>query len=324
MRKSIISLLCLCLYSYQSIGQTCCSAGAPLSNMITVDNTNQLLSFTLGYEYKGINLLIDNNQRLINDPRRRQGQNASLKTDYLLHERWALSATIPFLFQSRTTVSESESSLGLGDISLVTQYQVFQKEKLAIHLAAGLELPTGVVNHTGPSSIFLSPDMQSGSGTLDVLIGGSLFYDNFINSALAVSTEVLYKRNGTNENFASTDNFSGRRFGFGHETLASIGLRYQYVHSLGFFFPDLALKYRNSGPNREQTTDAAPNSGGNWLSLPVGFSFVPSLDKSIRVFAELPLIQNLSGLQITTSFTFGVQVRYSLQKKDNHQTIINL
>ena len=292
--------------------------------MITVDNTDQLLSFTLGYEYKGINLLIDNNQRLINDPRTRYGQNVSFKTDYILNERWALSATVPLIFQSRTTLSESESSFGLGDISLVSQYKLFQKEKLAIHLAAGLELPTGVVNHTGPSSIFLSPDMQSGSGTFDVLIGGSLYYDKLFHPALSLSTELLYKRNGTNENFAGTDNFSGRRFGFGHETLASIGLQYQYVHSIGFFIPDLAFKYRNGSPNREQATNAAPNSGGNWLSLPVGLSFVPDLDKSIRAFAEIPLLQNLSGLQITTSFTFGVQLRYSLQKKDTQQTIINL
>ena len=315
-----VLILIFCLYGGYALSQTCCSAGAPLSNLITVDNTDQQFSFTLGYEYKGINLLVDNNQRLVNDPRSRSGQNVSLKTDYVLNEHWAFSLSIPLIFQSRSTSSDEQTSIGLGDISLISQYKLLQKNDLSIFLAGGIELPTGLTGHTSTSSIFLSPDMQSGSGTFDLLIGASLFYDKLFTPALSTSLEFLYKRNGTNENFAGTDTFSGRRFGFGHETLAALGLSYQLVHRHGFFTPDLTLKYRRSTPNREQFVEA-PNSGGFWVSLPLGLSFQPDVDKSIRVFAELPIYQELSGLQITTSFTFGVQFRYSIQNEKINQKI---
>lgn len=303
------------IYKTKALSQTCCSAGAPLSNLITVDNTEHLLTFTLGHEYKGINLLVDNNTRLVNDPRTRFGQNLNLKTDYILGKHWAFSLSIPFIFQSRRTNSDEQSSFGLGDISLVTQYNLIQKDNLSIFLASGIELPTGLTGHTSTSSIILSPDMQSGSGTLDFLFGGSLFYNNLSNSPLSSSIEFLYKRNGTNDNFAGTDFFEGRRFGFGHETLLTLGFNYLLVHRLGFITPDLTLKYRHSTPNREQLIEA-PNSGGFWVSLPFGLSFQPDLDKSVRVFAELPLYQDLSGLQITTSFSVGIQLRYSLQKSE--------
>ena len=245
-------ILILTFWCNHLIAQTCCSAGAPLSNTVTIDNTDQLLSFTLGYEYKGINLLVDNNRRLENDPRSRSGQNVSFKTDYSLNDRWALSLSIPLIIQARITNSEEQSSSGLGDINLIGQYKLVQAKNLDIFLAGGVEFPTGKTAHTSISSIFLSPDMQSGSGTFDLLAGGSLIYDNKFSHAFLTTVEFLYKRNGTNENFAGTDNFQGRRFGFGHETLATIGLSYQLIHRLGLITPDLTLKYRHSTPNTEQ------------------------------------------------------------------------
>ncbi len=298
--------------------QTCCTAGAPMSNVISVHDGNaKSLAVTLSYEYKSINLLIDNDRRLQNDPRSRSGNNVSLKVDYVINPRWSISANLPLVYQSRKTVSEEQTSLGIGDLNLLTQYKLYHNENIKLFLAGGLELPTGVTTHKGPSGIFLSPDMQSGSGSIDVVLGTTLFRENFIFPFLSTSLELLYRRNGKNSGFASTDNFPGRRFGFGDEWISTIGFHYQIIGARGFFTPDVQFKYRNSTANIEQQT-SAPNSGGDWISLPLGFTYHPNETKSIRIYTEIPLYQNIEGLQITTDFTIGIQAKYLFNKKSDY------
>ena len=95
------------------------------------------------------------------------------------------------------------------------------------------------------------------------------------------------------------------------------------ITSRGFYIPDISLRYRKSGRNIEQTT-TAPNSGGTWWSLPVGVSYQPDEQKSIRLYAELPIYQKINGLQISTSFTIGAQLRYVMSRSDKTEEYLKL
>ena len=268
------------------------------------------MSFQLNYEYKSINLLVDNNMRIENDQRSRYGQNASLKFDYTLNGKWAFSAVLPFIHHSRNTFSENQNSFGIGDLSVLSQYTLYSNAKHNFNVSAGVKLPVGITSNKGPSQIFLSPDMQSGSGSFDLLFRTSYTRSDFIFPFLSSNVSFTYRKNGTNESFGSRDGFDGRSFAFGDEFTSIYSLRYLKTFSAGFFIPDVSIKLRWGSPNVEQNV-ASPNSGGRWLSIPLGFTFVPDESKSIRLYTEIPIHQNLDGLQITTDFVIGIQFTYN-------------
>ena len=300
------------LYVY---GQTCCSAGASISSSLDITaQDSRTWAVQLGYEYKSINLLINDNQRLTNDPRSRSGQNGSLKVDFALSEHWAFSALLPLVYQERSTISENQNSFGIGDLMLLAQYSLFFGESSKLSFTGGLKTPTGIIDQTGTSNILLSPDMQSGSGSYDYLVRLALIRDDFVIPYLSGFISSTYRNNGINNNFGQTASFPGRRFGFGDEIIIASGLSYLWTTKHGFVSPDLKLRYRRSDPNVEQNT-IAPNSGGNWLSLPLGVSFTPGVNSTYRLYTEIPLYQSLTGLQITTDFTVGLQFNYTFNKK---------
>lgn len=309
-------LILLVLLGNLAHAQTCCTAGAPISSFLEINGLDEkATSIQLLYEYKNIDLLVDNDIRLTNDPRTRFGQNVGVKVDYTLSSKWAFSALIPLVHQSRETFSQQQSSIGIGDLSLITQYMIFANNRSSWNISGGMKLPIGKVSHRDPSGIFFSPDMQSGTGSYDFLVRSSFNQTRFLFPFLTSNVSVLYKKNGINDDFGSTENFGGRSFAFGDEAVAVVSLRYLQDYKLGFLIPDLSLKYRWGGPNQEQQVEA-PNSGGHWVSLPLGFSIVPDELKSIRFYGEIPLYQKLDGLQITTKYLVGLQLSYLIKKKN--------
>lgn len=312
-----------CFFLLQNIySQTCCTAGAPISSNLEISNSEiNSFSFQLGYSYKSINLLIDNDERLVNDPRTRYGQNLGLKVDYVLSKKWAVSAILPLVHQARSTISQSQSSFGLGDLSLIGQYLVYGDQRSALNVSGGVKLPIGKVDHRDASNIFLSPDMQSGSGSYDFIFRTSYNRTRFLTPLMTINVSAVFRRNGFNHSFGSTDNFEGRSFAFGNNAIFVLGLRYLINYKLGFLIPDVALKYRWGGANQEEESTAS-NSGGNWISVPIGFSYDLDGKKSVRLYGELPVYQKLDGLQITTDFEVGVQLSYLLLQKNNTDNLI--
>ncbi len=311
----LILILIMLFFSFGISAQTCCTAGAPVSSFYGIQaGVEKTWAVNLAYEFKSINLLIDQNDRLVNDPRTRSGQSLSAKVDYILNRKWSFSAILPFVQQTRKTVSANESSLGLGDLLFISQYTILNKNDFSLKFSAGLKVPTGKRNHRSDSFIFLSPDMQSGSGSFDWIARIHLIKEHFLLPFLTSTFEVSYRDNGINPTFGKTSNFNGRRFGFGDEWVSMVSFNYQWITGQGIFIPDLSLRYRRSTRNIEQNV-GAPNSGGSWWSLPFGISFQPDQIKSIRVYAELPLFQDLNGLQITTNFTAGLQIRYIINNE---------
>jgi len=303
-RLSISTLVIIvsAMFSFTAFGQTCCTAGMPVGSVLGIASDTSSFVLNLRYEYKSINLLVDNNSRLENDPRSRSGQNISLKFDYGLSKAWAFSVIVPFIQQRRQTVSESQRSFGLGDAILLTQYSLNR-----LSLGTGVKLPTGKLSHSADSGLLLSPDMQSGSGSVDYLFRAGFSFPELFVPFLVGNLYSSYRINGVNDDFGSSATFPGRRFGFGNEYIAGFDLDYTLIGNAGFFIPHLGLQFRNTAPNIEQQVEA-PNSGGSWLNLFAGLAFSPDSYKTISFFAEIPIYQNLEGLQITTDFGLGLQL----------------
>ncbi|MEM9823256.1 MAG: hypothetical protein AAF985_19400 [Bacteroidota bacterium] len=314
MKKPFVVILLFCFALSMPVlqAQTCCSAGAPITSSFAIGSSSaKSLAFQIDYEFNSVNLLIDNNTRLKNDPRTRNGHNFIVKTDYVLNENWAVSVFLPFVIQNRTTVSASESARGLGDLTLLGQYSKPVGQDGQLSFGLGIKLPTGSQFIRDERGINLSPDMQSGSGTYDFI--GRLAYGKnhvFINN-LSLQTAFSYRYNTTNQHFGDPEGIAGRRFKFGNESQWTTVFSYSIFSTLGFWAPELGLLLRHATPNQEQGINA-PNSGGYWLRLPLGLAFRPNEQLSIRLSGELPIFQDLDGLQITTDYKLGLQLRYQL------------
>ncbi len=308
--------LFICITNFSVSAQTCCTAGAPILSGITI-NSNQERNFALAlkYDYRSINRLIQNNEVLVNDPRSRIGMNTIVKASMTFSPKWSAGIIIPFIYQERATISERASSLGQGDIILTGQYLVFAEAFSQLSWLASVKFPTGKINHLDDRSIFLSPDMQSGSGTFDFINQLSFAYNQIGGSLINIETGVLYRINSTNENFAATQNSDGRPYKFGNEFQYIISFKRPFTINKWFVIPDLSLQYRMANANVENHT-IAPNSGGQWLNAQVGIYLLPKEKLSIRPYFSFPLYQNLEGLQITTKLGAGIELGYnfSLQK----------
>ncbi len=293
--------------------QTCCSAGAPISSSLDINNSEQKsITIRLDYEYNSVNRLIDNNKRLTNDPRRRNGHSVSFRADFTLNKRWAFSAFLPLVFQNRTTFSESESASGLGDLTLLTQYTFYLKNTAQLRWGLGLKLPTGEQFITDTRGINLSPDMQSGSGTVDLIARAAYLKEHIFIRNLTNQTAVSYKYNTTNEHFGDREKITGRRFKFGNEAQLVSTFSYLIVAKKWFLIPELGVLLRHVGPNQEQGQNA-PNSGGFWLRIPIGIQLRPNDLLTLRFYGEVPVKEYLDGLQITTDYKLGMQVGYRLK-----------
>ena len=320
--KNIVGCFVLALFNANVWSQTCCTAGAPVGTYLGIQNTDEKsLAIQIGYEYNSINLLIDDDERIKNDPRSRFGQSASFKIDYSLNRKFALSTILSLVHQSRSTFSESQRSLGLGDLIFLTQYSLINDAFNSLNFSAGAKLPIGTTNHRSDSNILLSPDMQSGTGSYDFIFRGYFSKSNLLIPFLSGYLTSTFRINGTNSDFGSTASFAGRKFAFGNESVTQSGLRYLITLKKGFLNPDVGLKVRWTDHNMEQNVEA-PNSGGYWINLPFGISFTPDNKKSIAILAEIPLYQKLDGLQISTNYKFGIQLNYILQNK-HKDSILN-
>ena len=297
--------------------QTCCSAGAPLTSVFQIaQEDKKVLRTKLKYTYRSINRLVENSEVLVNDPRSRLGNNLLLKADYTLSNKFAISLVLPYVFQSRTTFSEEQTSDGFGDVLLVGQYQKKIKEEYTLSFSLGLKLPTGRVNQLSSRGVFLSPDMQSGTGTYDFLFGVNFGKRHFLIKNMSFYTNILYRKNTTNENFGQVGNSGGRSFKFGDELIFDATLAHQQIWGTWFATPYVNLQYRTSQANREQGQES-PNSGGEWLNAQAGLQLAPNAVYDFKIYGQVPIYQELNGLQITTDFEVGIEFNYkfNLAKK---------
>ncbi len=310
-RYIYISLLAgLLVISISAHAQTCCSAGAPIvSNYGFKTSTEYKYSLSLAYRHIGINRLVDNNERLVNDPRTRENNVISLGANYSFNDRIALGVLLPLVAQNRTTISESQSALGVGDLSLVAQLKVLNKNDWLLQYTPALKLPTGTVSIRSDRNIFLSPDMQSGTGSWDIINQLSLVRERIFNSFFTVNTSLSYRINGTNPNFAGNNGIGGRSFKFGNELNWRTTISREFLVGQWFLVPDLQWQYRWAAANTEQSS-RANNSGGNWVNQLVGIYLTKDNIISYRTFLKFPLYEDLDGLQITTNFEWGIQMNY--------------
>jgi len=306
----------LLLITAELLPQACCSAGSPLLGSLDISSASQgELQVGLTYELNSLQDVYAGTVRLDDDLRERRVNSFLLEANYGLTGRISLTALFTFINQSRNISSYGDLSSrlntgGLSDGIILVKYNFIPLsliDQIELTLGAGAKLPIG--NSTLRSDGILVPaDMQPGTGSWDGVLWG-YFSKGFVPALpLNVFLNVSYRLNGTNNRFG--DSFQ-QGYTFGNELFVNLGAGYR---TDTFFDFTLMLRFRNTTPDKFDGGQL-PNTGGNWLYLVPGVNGKISDHFTARLSGQIPLYRDLTGTQLTTTYSASIGLFYSINLK---------
>ena len=317
--KRLLLLIPFILFHFTNLkGQACCSAGSPLLGSLDIaSSADGELQIGVTYEFNSLQDVYAGTERLDDDLRERNVNSFILEANYGLSKRISLSTLFTFINQSRNTatygnISSSLNTSGLSDGIVLVKYNIIPLtllEQIEFTLGAGIKLPIG--NATLRSDGILIPaDMQPGTGSWDGVLWGYFSKGYVPDIPLNLFANVSYRLNGTNNRFG--DSFQ-QGYTFGNELFINLGAGYR---TDTFFDFTLLFRFRNTEPDKFDE-GTLPNTGGSWLYLVPGINGKITDSFTARLSGQIPLYRNLSGTQLTTTYTASLGLFYNINLKEN-------
>lgn len=227
-------------------------------------------------------------------------QTTEIWTGWNMGKRWQALAFVPWQFNRKLTDDGIKENNGLGDISLLVNYQLLhtmhtnQSNQLVeqqLWLGAGVKTATGKyqLDLSAPDANIGDANSQNGTGAWGYLLNG-MYQLRIGNNGLGSS--VTFLQNSTNS--------SGYRFGNRFSLGSFVYHRYR-ISGMGVS-PDAGLLYTLSGASHMEGA-VVENTGGHALNLTAGIEL--NLKKvSIGVNTQLPLEQQYAaGQTLLTNHT---------------------
>ena len=230
--------------------------------------------------------------------------------DYNNGDTWGVSLIIPYINRAHSTLGTDSvdgytpgstaydsQTAGIGDIRVIGRYYGFTDQRnLGIQL--GAKLPTGKTNQiASDGSTVVDPGLQLGTGTTDLIVGA--YYNNNWNDNWSYFGQALYQ---TALNYS---NMAGGSYKPGNSLNVNAGIRYEKYE---WIKPTLQI---NSRFVKADSGDAADTfaTGGTLVYLTPGF-IVPVNDQmSVYTNVQIPIYQNLNGIQLAPSYIFSMGAR---------------
>lgn len=220
-----------------------------------------------------------------------------------VHKKIQLFYFVPYLVKRKFENGEITQSSGLGDITLLSNYLIFntgdslnRKFRHTLSLGGGMKLPTGQFKLKREGAQ-IAPAMQPGSGSFDFIFNS--IYTIRI-KRLGLNTEMNYKFN--------TSNSQGMKFG--NRLMASFSSFYLLQAGKFAFVPQLGLQYEIRSKDSINGELQSPGGGqilNNLLSLDVFFKRI-----SFQISSRIPIYQNLSKNLIQThpDIMVGININF--------------
>ena len=313
MRIAIFIILLYLTFAKIVLPQACCTAGTPLLSSLEMSASSKgILSLGLSTKYNSLTNVYNGSLFLEDQERERISQSYILEITYGFSKRVSFSALLSFMHQTRKiqTIINLNNVLnvkGFGDALFLVKYNLITTDlfnRTELTIGTGIKLPFGK-SSISQNSIFLPADMQPGTGSIDGLLWLYFSQGNIFTPQITVLANSSYRINGSNKRFGI--NQSGYKFG--NEFIFTTGLTYS---TDTFLDVTLLTRFRNTSADKFGS-DEIPNTGGNWMFLLPGFNVKITNEFTARISGEFPIYTNVSGTQLTTTFSTSISLYYSIK-----------
>jgi hypothetical protein len=247
-----------------------------------------------------------------------KNQYYAVAIDYSGSADWGVNLQLPYIVRTHSTLGTQSDgytagvngpdggqydskTASLGDVRVIGRYQGFSPQH-DFGIQFGLKLPTGSHTLTGtstdpanPGSAPIDPGLQPGTGTTDVIIGA--YYFDAFSKDWSYFTQATYQ--------SALDMKDQYRPGNGFNL--NLGLRYQGFESVT---PQLQLNARHVAHDTGDRADQI-STGGTLVYLSPGLVVPVTKQTSLYGFVQLPIYQNVNGVQLAPKYTASVGVRFA-------------
>lgn len=213
-----------------------------------------------------------------------------------------ISALIPYHFHERELTTAKESISGLGDITIMGLYTVFETKKDSavfthrVNLGAGVKIPTGKftqANNLGS----INQSFQLGTGS----------WDYSMVSEYVISRKDLGLNTTLNYVFKTENK---KEYQYGDQFNYAATLFYLFDLNTVQIVPQAGLAGEVYQTNKQHGLDL-PNTAGDILFGKFGLEAGKN-KFSIGVNAMLPIKQNLSSGKMEANYRWSVNLNYTL------------
>ncbi len=234
--------------------------------------------------------------------------------DYSFSPDWGVNVQLPWINRNHSTLGTGSDgsavadtaydsrTASLGDVKVVGRYQGFSPQR-NFGIMFGLKLPTGSHTEAGISTDPANPGaaaiidrgLQPGSGTTDAILG--VYYFDTLNKNWDWFGQATVQ--------AALNSSDQYKPGTGYNL--NLGVRYM---GYGAVIPQLQLNTRYVQHDTGAQADTI-STGGTLMYLSPGLVVPVSKRASVYGFVQLPVYQDVRGVQLTPRYSASIGARYA-------------
>ncbi|MGB5500212.1 MAG: hypothetical protein WBM77_14875, partial [Maribacter sp.] len=276
------------------------------------------LQFGLNYDFNNLNTLNAGKEKLDDDSRKRITHSALLNIGYSISDRLSVETLFTWVNQRRAINqfgnTDLQQTTGIGDAVFLLKYD-FPKaigDKGNLSLGAGTKVPLGSYNEVDRSGITYIADLQPGSGAWDFISYAAISKNFNFRPSATFSGRIIGRLTGQNKDYLD----GASRYEYGDEVQIFLGVSDQILVFNTITNPGISFKYRKAKKDIIDNNEL-DNTGGNWLFVipSIGIQFSPTIRFQLK--AELPLIGNVDGTQLTPTYRITSGFHFNLATKRN-------
>jgi len=324
MSKGAVGLIVLLAFAAPGTARASCgSASCPLNNHLYL----QAGFFNIMYSHEYINqnrLFIGSSLSFFgaipeeHDEVQTINQRDVLSLQFGLADRVGLEVSVPFITRQHSHIHHADgqwehwSFSGLGDVIVTGEYSLIVPKSdfdPYLSITGGVKLATGVTRLKNAAGEEAEVTIQPGTGSVDGIFGlyyrqtvGSMPTLSGLFSALPLTAGISYQLRGV-----GTDGYR-----FGNSLLVHVGTSYQFSNKANILF-QVNAKFQGKA-DVGSTGEPRENTGGTWIYASPGFSV--DLMESLSAFGyiQIPIYQNVNGIQQTARYNlqFGLRANVGL------------
>lgn len=212
-----------------------------------------------------------------------------------------ISALLPYHFNARETDSGNQSISGLGDMTVLGMYRLYQTHRdstLFVHtwqIGGGVKMPIGKYDAANNGSV--NPSFQLGTGSWDYLLVSEYTIKR---KAIGMNTMVNY--------IVKTEN--QKHYQFGNQLNYAGTLFYVMENDNFSFAPQIGVAGEVYESNK-QYGEKVRNTDGSIVFGKVGLEAGKG-KYSLGGNMMLPIRQNLTGGRVEAQYRWSINLNYSL------------